>query len=237
MATRFYFTNTAGEITPASGTYTDWEAPASPPSTYKLAHAGDWPGVTVFNPYQQTHGGTTDGDSAIARFISQPIGAQTITGTGKGQVLMRESATGLNAHPQIVIRVVSNDGTTVRGTLYAGDSGTGTLAEMTTTTRNWQIPRAAVLPITLSSVTAQAGDRILMETGFRADSTSTSSFGVHRFGSLAAAGGANDLVEAGTATTDLNNWFEFSANLTFGGATPASLIWPVETPYRILTRR
>jgi hypothetical protein len=122
-----------------------WELPASgsAPTATKLARAGNWPGAQAF-------GGTTSvaetsatvaQDVCIRRFVSDPlVGAQTISGTLFGQMYIGQSNTGMNALPQIMVKVISGDGTTLRGTLYGGDSRTTNVDEVTTAARSQKNP-------------------------------------------------------------------------------------------------
>lgn len=232
MATRLYLTAAAAPVTPAAATYTIWTLPASPgPTANKLARTGIWPGATTFSTVAQTKGNTTaNTDHCIRKFVSDPlVGAQSISNTGtlRGQALMLESATTANAHTQIVAKVVSNDGATLRGTLYTGDSRTGTVDEITTTIRNQNVPAITIDPVTLTNtVSALDGDRILVEIGFRANSTTSTHGCSLRFGSTATPGGANDLAIDGTETTDLNGWVEFSQNFNFEYTTDVRVSFP-----------
>lgn len=240
MATRLYLTAATAPVTPASGTYTGgttegWDGPAAPgPTTNKLARSGVWPGATTFTNAAQTKGNTTaNTDHCNRKFVSDPlIGAQSIvnTGTLRGQASFLESAATANAHTQIIAKVVSNDGATLRGVLYSGDSRTGTVDEMTTANRNQNVPAATIDPVTISNtVSALDGDRILVEIGFRANSTTSTHGTTLRFGSTATPGGANDLAVDGTETTDLNGWVEFSQNLNFEYTTDVRVSFPTPT--------
>lgn len=166
----------------------------------------------------ETTSNVNNRDVLIRQYVSAPLTAQTITGTLKGQVQISESNASANMLPQIVVNVVSKDGTTVRGTLYGGDTRTTNVDELTTALRNQRIPATGVSPVTLTSVTAQDGDRIVVEIGVRAQNTSNTNYtATANFGDS----GASDLTEGGAETTNLNPWVELSANLTFQtGLTP-----------------
>jgi len=159
--------------------------------------------------------GTTGNDTLLTRFLSAPLDVnQTIgTGTIKGQAQFLESAAGLDARSQTMIRVIKPDGT-VRGTLLAMD--TGALAnEFATSLTNRRIPRVAGTALT--SVAALAGDRIELAVGARQHATASGNF-QQRLGVNA----ASDLAEDETATAANNPWIEFTENITF--ALPDMLV-------------
>ncbi len=153
-------------------------------------------------------------DILIRQFVSDPIvGAQTISGTLKGQLRIHESDIAANYLPQIMVSVVSNNGLTVRGTPFGGDTRTTNVDEMATVSTNGKIPAAGISPVTLTSVSALDGDRLVVEIGCRANNTVTTDYTVRaRFGCGTATA---DLAEGGVETTDLNPWVEFSANINF----------------------
>jgi len=147
-------------------------------------------------------------DQLIGQWISEPLAAQTISGTVKGQMRARESGSAADARAQVVIKVVSGDGQTVRGTLV-DFSGAALSSEFSTTMTNRKFPLAAISPVTMSSVVAQAGDRLVIEIGSRrsgADPGSTE----FRLGES----GGSDLPEDETTTQDQNPWMEFSSAIT-----------------------
>jgi len=149
-------------------------------------------------------------DIAIAQFISAPLsGNQTISGAIKGQIRALESSGTGDLDPQCVIRVLSNDGTTVRGTLIASDtSGLG--HEFNTALRNVKYPKGG--STTPTSVNALDGDRLCIEVGYRKhESATTSRTGTLSFGDNA----GTDLAEDETTTTANDPWFEFADTLTF----------------------
>lgn len=153
-------------------------------------------------------------DVLIAQYVlADALAAQTISGTVKGQALAYESATGADARAQITIRVVSADGLTVRGTLLDFDTG-ALVDELSTAGENAQFPRGGAQA--LSPVAAQAGDYLVIEIGYRAhNTTSTSRSAGITFGDAA----AGDLPEAfgGSSGAFARPWIEFSAALVFAG--------------------
>jgi hypothetical protein len=224
VPTRLYLTDATAPVTPASITYTGgttqgWEEPTYASGSYRLlARADNWPGAVTFITNSRGATNVVNQDIYIRGYVSDPLTtAQSISGTLSGQALMRENNAGMDAHPQIMVKVISGDGATLRGVLFGGDSRTTNVDELTTLLQNRQIPAPGISPVTLSSVAASSGDRILIEVGVRANAATTF-FPNLRFGATASPGGANDLSVGGAETTDLNCWIEFSQTLSFGNA-------------------
>lgn len=127
--------------------------------------------------------------------------------TVKGQV-RAATGTDVNARAQLVIRVISGDGT-VRATLLGSDGAAMDNAFATSLT-NREFPRDA--PLTLeASYTTVPGDYLVMEIGARlGDHPATTVPGATlRFGDAA----GDDLPEDETETGDLCPWVEFSTEL------------------------
>lgn len=154
---------------------------------------------------------TIDTDLLARQYVSPPLnGAQTISGTIKGQVKASESANPQNAFPQMTVYVVSNDGLTVRGTAMAMHSS-ALSSEFSTSNVNRKFPLAALSPVTLSSVSASDCDRIVIEYGSRNNSTGTGATITLVFGDDS----ASDLAENETQSTTADPWVEFSATISF----------------------
>jgi hypothetical protein len=149
---------------------------------------------------------TNDYDVLSLKLVSEPITtAQTISGTLNWIVGSLESNSGMNANWHIHAYVTVGDTDTLRGTLvnnYTEAAGTNEWP----TTAVGDTPTAA---LTLTPVTAFANDRIVIEAGYVARNTSTTS----RTGTLWYGGtNATDLILNGDETT-LPGWWEFSSNL------------------------
>jgi len=155
---------------------------------------------------------TADTDVLVYKLISEPLEAQTIAaGSTLSWVLgVQESNTGANMVYHTHAYVVSNDGSTLRGTLLANDIDAG---EWPTTAAG----DSSSAPQTLAAVTAQAGDRIVIEAGYQADSDQTTRTGTMWYGGT----GATDLVNGSTAHTTNPGWFEFSQGLVFQFVPPS----------------
>ena len=205
MATRFYLPSTgASDVAPAYGTAWELTTGASRRKgvTTKISSAmGD---VAVAET-----SGNGDYDVLCRQYVSAPIsGSGTMSGTFSGLVRVLQSVAAADMAAQIVARVVSNDGQTVRGTLYAGDAGgLGNEFPLTTAVSKW-FPKDAWVgnPIAISSVAYQDGDRVVLEIGYRAHNWSATSYtGTLRFGDAS----GSDITDE-DQTTDYNPWVEFS---------------------------
>lgn len=161
---------------------------------------------------------TPNTDALMVQFVGPPLAAQTIAGTVKGQVLVTENSAAADFRSQCVIRVVSADGSAVRGVLLAGD-----LTEQSTPPdgewnavlfQNRPMPRGGA--VALNPVTVLNGDRPVVEWGHRTHNTNNAATrsGIARIGES----GTADLPEDSTDTTEtLNPWIEFSADIRFLG--------------------
>jgi hypothetical protein len=144
------------------------------------------------------------------QYVSDPLAAQTIAGTVTGWIKAAESNLAANANGQLVIRVVSNDGSIVRGTLLAATTTTGTAPanEFTATLGSRLFPGSGG---TLSSVAVQDGDRIVIDIGTRNHNTVTTNYTTTlQFGDNSATDHT-----AAAQTTTVNPWLEFSQDLLY----------------------
>ncbi len=185
--------------------------------------------VTATDGNTNTASGTSGHFTAVARCVSPPLfGDQTISGTLKGQFKCIETAAGDNYTVAVAVKVIKPDGTD-RGVVLAvsaSDNTAATPPEMATaadTNRGLQ-DSSENKSITLSSVSAISGDRIVVEFGYRQASTSTN-VGVVDFGDSNGA----DLPEDDTSTSALNAWVEFSGNLAFAPYYYGSASTPVDS--------
>jgi len=220
MATRLYFTTTA--YPPAVSVTADasWEITTS-------VDTGTLEGEKVEYAYATSAAATTSNtpagavDVLIAQFVSAPLsGSGTIASAIKGQIRANESNAAANARMQCVIRVVSNDGTSVVGTLIAS-SAAALSNEWNTSLRNIYIPLGgSTVP---TSTGYSDGDRIVVELGYRKhESATTSRTGTIDLGAVI---GGTDLPENETQTTQGVPWIEFADTLTFQTVqTRASLV-------------
>jgi hypothetical protein len=149
---------------------------------------------------------TTTQDILGTQFVSDPIPAQTIRGQCSLVIRTIESTVDANVTLAVVLRLMSNDGATSRGTLFSV-FGTGTEYAVTAATR-------IVASSNVTSFTAQPGDRLVLEVGARATTPVSAQTYTHRLGHSA----ATDFALTAALTTDLNPWLELSQDL-FKGAT------------------
>lgn len=155
--------------------------------------------------------------------VSHPLAAQTITGTVKGQIGGFVNSANLNATLALAIKVVSGDGLTVRGTLLAT-----TASQNISTSPPKIVPGSSVftnrkfrdaldnINIPLTSLSILAGDRLVIEFGFRDVSTSTSQQCNLKIGDDQSTDAPED--ETSNLTTTYNPWLEFTHNFIFSGA-------------------
>lgn len=215
MATRFYF----GE----SG------APAAAPAFsagWEVTSAAARQTLTRFKPggsqtaTRSDTSTTGDQDVLAFQFVSQPLQAQTISGTIKGQFRASETSTGGDWRAQLRAYVVSRDGATVRGILLDFDGG-ALASEFVTTLTNRKFPLAwSGGGAAISSVGALDGDRIVIEIGAR---THNAGSGVTSFSIDFRSNAASDLPEDETSTSVLNSWLELSHDVLYEIAEPGRL--------------
>ncbi len=161
--------------------------------------------------------GTTEAFVAWRQYISAPLTAQTISGNVKAQVRCSTNSGNMNGTLACIIRVVSNDGSTVRGTILAmtaTDDFTTyefTINPAITNRKLRNVSEAA--SIALSSLAISDGDRLCIEWGFRQQATSsnTTRVGEGYFGDDS----GTDLPEDDTTTAADNPWLEFSSAVYF----------------------
>jgi hypothetical protein len=209
--TKLYFPSTGTpEITPAF--HAEWEATASAvrrPLSYPK-------GGSAFATVAAAETTATNlYDVGLAQFVSAPLAAQTISGTLSCVIRCSQSNLAANMTAQMAIRVVSGDGSTVRGTLISPTTVTTvstSTQEWATSLRNQYFPSGDVSSATLTSVTCQSGDRLVVEIGYRAINTVTTSYtGTMEFGESA----ASDLALNQSGTTQGTPWLSFSQKVQF----------------------
>lgn len=211
MATRFYLSDTAAEVTPAAnGTWDDTDGA----SNKKLV--GHTPSGTAMVT------GTTiswsSGQTAIdRRYVSEPLSADyTITGscTIKCQIRAQELVSNDNSVPYCEVYAVSNDGSSVIGTIMS-IANWNTITELPTSLTN-----QPVIDFTVESGLAlSAGHRLVVVLGYFASGTTPQ--GASRYGDSLA---VSDLPEDSSTTTDLRPWIQFSEDIPVPGKITTSVI-------------
>lgn len=224
MATRFYL--------PASGT-----APitAVPDATWTVSTGFETlPTDTVKTDTALAAGtartttNTTTFHNRLDRvFVStQQLAAQTIAvGTFSAVLSGVENTTSADWCLQVVVNVVSADGATIRGAIYAGSTFAAVSATTGADNQEWPVSTAATRiknALATNAVTAQSGDRIQIEIGLRGHPTNTAYSTTITYGDPSAT--ADFALTAGL-TTALDPWVELSQTVTFGSApaTPRGL--------------
>ena len=164
-------------------------------------------------PYSGPHENASGTQDVLAiQYVSDPLTAQTISGTVRGIVPCRESNIATDARAQMIVRVCSNDGTTFRGTILAADTGSLT-NELTTAVSpfpNVMFPRGHV-NTTLTPLTIQSGDRLVIEIGTRSHAAGDSTDRTFSY-QIGDDVGLADCAEDEVGTTGCA-WLEFSADL------------------------
>lgn len=212
MATRFYMGQTAvPDISPAFDA--GWEQTGSAtrrtlfPKNFLKATEGA-AAVDIANVI------TTTQDYLHAQYISGAIPAQVLAGTISLAIKCREANAGVNATLAVVLRVLSSDGGTVRGTLFSNFSQ-GTEFPLTAS-EAVRIVNAQAITQTIT----QPGDRLCLELGWNVNAPSVASTAGMRRGF--AAGSADFPLTEGD-TSAANPWLELSQNLY---NTPVKVLRP-----------
>jgi len=210
MATRIYYNTVVypnGSSAPVSPAYSaDWEktsqadrywcSPTLQNSAFVTKASTD---AVVTSPY----------DVLNRQYVSDPIVAQTITGTVKGQLLCYESNAAADFCRAMVIKVVSNDGITLRGTLLSEFPVALTSEYSAVALTNRYFPPALTA---LTPVICLDGDRLVIEIGTRSFNTVATTYTINqRFGDSS----VSDLPEDETDVNDYNPWIEFSMDIDF----------------------
>ena len=211
MATRCYLPETeAADVSPTIST-SDWgHIPGTPTRRRLRQRAADASTLTTTAVTPDAADHSVDANSHHRQYVSDPLCAQTISGTLTAQFQTLEAHANNNLQLTIGVWLVSRDGTTLRSVLLA-PTRKGT--EPTTSLRNTTFAAE-----NLTSRTAVDGDRLVIEIGLGGTSAGGSGIQGHngsiRFGGTAAGGdlAANE-TEAGTT---FRPWVEFSGTISFG---------------------
>lgn len=190
---RMYLTNAAATATATASTAWD-QTSSSVQRQLSLGRSGANAAVTIAETST-----SNQFDVLLGQWVSQPM---TSGGAFKGAfnyvVARNESATTADFFSHLILRVVSGDGSVVRGTAV----DTISAVEWGTTLQAISVSGTIATP-----VTCLAGDRLVVELGYRAQNvTATSHSGTIRYG------GVNDLEanDTGTSATTLSPWINFA---------------------------
>lgn len=194
MSERFWLTGTTTPFTPAT-VKGSWAVSVGADIQYLGRKPSGSTGTSTINV-----GATTaNRDVMLNRFISDgALNAKTLSGTVRWMIGYKESASGLNGFSHIHIWVTQGNTDTVRGTLLTDSIGTTALPLVATGLTEGSK--------TVSSVAVQAGDRLVVEVGYRASASSTTQNATINYGGT----GTTDL-SSGDVTPNLDpGWIEFS---------------------------
>ena len=207
--TKLYLTNRAPGFTPTNfrGTWNDTASAV----TKALDGAAVWGGASTTVAKAETSA-TNPFDVCLYRGVSGPLGAQTPSGTIDMVIGILESSASADFNWKVHVYATQGDTDTVRGTLlsnYTENAGTN---EWPTTGTVKGLNAAQ----TLTGVALTAGDRIVVEIGYRARNAVTTSFtGTLRYGSADANGAALTDAVAGNASAATDAMFvKFSVAIT-----------------------
>lgn len=235
MATRLYIETAAPtDITPAFDAAWDRVASAVRTPTSKTKRGSAYTRIGSGG-----ESSTAQSNGLTMQMISPPLeGNQTISGTIKGIIMSAESNAAADMVAQMVVRVVSGDGSTVRGTLLAADNSGTLVSEFGTTWQSRKYPKAyPVGGATLTPVNALNGDRILIEFGSRALNTLATAYSDgQEVGSSTAPDRPED--ETNTTSSTASPWIEFSQDLVFHsftslGAISSQMVITAKGPARL----
>jgi hypothetical protein len=202
-ATRFYLPSTgAAAVAPANDSWNMTSGAAAARAAVRTKIASAMETITSDND------GTVNHTILLRQYVSEPLGAQTISGNIKGQIRAKTSAGSDTHNLSISIRACSNDGATIRSpALLAIKSETTTMSKTALTNRKFE--DGSTTPIALTSLTISEGDRLVIEIGYKNGQTITTRNG----GVSCGDDSASDLAQDETTTTADNPWIEFDSTL------------------------
>jgi hypothetical protein len=209
MATRFYLHKGSGAFFTPSITpifHPEWDAVDN--AVRRLATTEKLGSVVATTTTISEASSAAPYDFLFGQFISFPLLAQTISGDISGVIRSRETTTAGDFNYAFCAKVVSEDGTIIRGTLFEGFPGSITTEMYYTQLRNWYMPPLSAM----TPVVCQNGDRIVFEIGVRSFNTSGLSIGAEiNFDDI----NATDLVYNQTGSTHGAPWVELSGDIGF----------------------
>ena len=212
MATRFYLViNTPADVTPPA-VLAGWghsvdsvRKLVTTPDSSTLANIG-------YSPDASDH--IIDTNACHRRCVSDPLAAQTLSGNITAQIQCLELRASNNMFLALAVRVISNDGTTVRNESLGVTRATS--LEISTTLTNRTFPSTSI-----GSFACASGDRILIELGVGGLPTavggSPDGHNAQIRAGMNASSGDLPVNETETGTT-FRGWIEFSNTFTFQGA-------------------
>ncbi len=205
MATRFYLGSTASpSISPAFDS--NWEQTGQAIRRVLYYKMGITATEALTDTTSLTVPITTTQDILAAQFVGPPMGYPIRFDARNFSMVVgkcSENATTNNVHLAYSMRVLSQDGGTVRGTLRSSFANITEFA-VTASAATRIIAAGAV-----TDLTTEAGDRLCLEVGIHVSGPTASGSAVERFGFSA----TSDFALTSALTTDLNSWCEFEQDL------------------------
>ncbi len=221
MATRFYLPNSgAAGVTPSSWSAGWNDTSQESPGTYPLATTPTDTALATTADIE-TQSGAGANYIAVGRWVSEPLAAQTISGTIRGVIRGEQTDINGNACPAIAAKVVQSDGSD-RAVLLAvaADTSDEFSYDDSFETRVFNDASENTL-IPLASQAVQAGDRIVVEIGVCESFDGTWKDSWLRFGDPAS---STDQTFADGETNDYRPWVEFSGDLEFASSGPSAAV-------------
>lgn len=213
MATRLYFpADQPAPVTPPAAAGADWEHING--ATRALLRAPDTSALATTAYAPDAADDLTNRDAHHRQYVSPPLAAQSLSGNVTAQLQCLEELANCNLFLTLKILVCSRSGGSTTGTLLAITRATS--LELGTSLANRTFPSTA-----LSAVSANQGDRLVVEVGLGGNITSGAGGAVGHNGSIrwgcSASGGDLAVNETETGTT-FRPWIEFSNNFIFEAA-------------------
>lgn len=225
MATRFYLPSTGTpSISPAFGS--GWEVTTNADRRTMV--------TTRIASAMTNKDGVGDAavtDQLLRQYISSALAAQTLSGTVKGVMRMASNTANIGmGAPAFRVAKCNSDGSVVTEIIAVTASPEAASAAPPATegttleNRRLETSPTNTFTITVPSTTINDGDFLIVELGYKDNTTDTGRFVRINFGDDS----ASDLPEDETTTTADNPWVEFSADISFaagGGAVSVIRGW------------
>lgn len=208
MATRFYLPSSGDSPLPELGIHADWD---DTHASFFRAPTATTKSDTALTDFSDYFASTSSQQMCYAQWASDYVLAANVdfapTDTADAVVRTLEEDAATDAYLACIVRVVSGDGATDRGTAlsYGITGGSGTEFSLTTPSTVRFVSAA------MGTVSALAGDRIVIEMGAYGWTPATIYYHLLRFGDPTA---ASDFALTGGLTTDLCPWVQVSKTVT-----------------------
>ena len=149
---------------------------------------------------------------AMLRYVIGPLNPVEISGTVHLQMRSQESTTGANATFCIAVKIIKPDGTdrSILLPYTAANSLTSPYEFLTALTNRRAYNESEQQPIPLTAQTPVSGDYLVIELGFRSQTTTNRNITL-RYGDTT----AGDMPDDTSSTADYAPWVEFSGDISF----------------------